>query len=57
MIIGIQMGTSLRNMERITIISGIKKNSLHLNYAYSFPSSSINNLLSGGQHLIVNFYF
>lgn len=54
---GIQMGTSLRNMERITIISGIKKNSLHLNYAYSFPSSSINNLLSGGQHLIVNFYF
>ena len=54
---GVQLGTSFRNFKRITLISGIKRNNLHLNYAYSFPSNDVSNMLGGGHHVIINFYF
>ena len=53
----VQLGASLQELKSISFSTGIKRGNLQFNYAYSFPSTEVHSIVTGGHNLFIQLEF
>ena len=53
----VQLGASLPRAKSISFSTGIKRGNLQFNYAYSFPSTEVHSIVTGGHNLFIQLEF